>query len=262
MDDSKIQLKADLPNSSTYRKTTFSSKNISKSTSKTKLHLLFIILLGLGVGGIATAYVFIQSKPMGNKSIQSNNQAANSLVPPESDRLERINLEKTRIAQETTNKLIASAQVQYENTGSLNESKMILQEIPSNSPMRPKIDLLIKQWQDDTKKNNSLIKQAEISIANGKWQQAIDTVKGLASTPYWQKRSKMISENAKQQLAKKISEPAPIYTPNAASPSVSEPIQEPLIPVPDTIPSYSAAPPPSQRSAEPIEAPPPPRAAN
>jgi len=258
---STSQLKADLPNSSTYRKATYSTKDPVKPNNKTRIIILFILLAGMSLWGIVAFYFYTQFNPVkkiGNKTQVSNTALQSSVADPEKERLEKI--KKT---EEAASKLLISAKFQYEKTGDVTESKKVLQEIPANSPMRPQADRLIKQWQDDAKKNNDLIKQAEMAIANGNWQQAIDVVKDVSSTPYWQQRSKKLSENAKQQLAKKIVEPAPTYVPTvptvppATVATPEEPIQEPA-PPPS---SYTPAPAPTQEP-EPKEAPPPPRPAN
>ncbi len=261
-DSDKIsQLKAELPNSPTYRKAT-SSKEVSKTAKKSRIRILFVMFLGIGITamGIVGTYFYIQSKSAEttSKNLQAMNLAMRSFVMESAI----ARFENTKKTNENSNKLISLAKDKYENSGNLAEAQAMLQTIPANSSMRSKADLILKQWQEDTKKNNDLIKKAEIAIENGNWQQAIDTVKDVSSTPYWQIRSKKIAENAKQQqLAKKIAEPSPVDAPTIISPPVLEtaPPEEPSAPVQEPPPSYSA---PSQESSSPRESPPPPRAAN
>ncbi|MEI6063180.1 MAG: hypothetical protein WCQ26_01185, partial [Pseudanabaena sp. ELA748] len=186
-----------------------------------------------------------------NKNIQTSNTAT-QLVAGESEK-ERI--EKEKKVEEKTNQLLKSAKAKYQNTGSLIEAKTILQGIPANSPMRPAADRLINQWQEETKKNNELIKKAETAIANGNWQQAIDSVQNVSTNPYWQQRSKKILEDAN----KKIIETAPVAAPIPVVTPVSEATQEPPAPTQELPPPSSPAPP---QEPETKDAPPPPRAAN
>ena len=104
-----------------------------------------------------------------------------------------------------------------------------------------KTDQLLQEWQEDTKKNGDLIQKAETAIANGKWQQAIEILKGVSSTRYWQQRSKKIAANAKQQLDKKTVISEPVASPYIGAPPVSEAVtpQEPSEPIREQ-PYYSA----------------------
>jgi DNA primase len=281
--DTTIRSKADLPDSPTY-KSNYKKRTDdinSKSGNKGRMRVLLLMLIGMGftAWAIVTAYGFMQSntqsnrqsKDIANQNIQSENVPSQSLVMDSNlARSEIARIEKAPKTDDNINKLISLARNKYENSGSLTESKTILQAIPVNSQVTNKTDQLLQEWQEDTKKNGDLIQKAETAIANGKWQQAIEIVKGVSSTPYWQQRGKKIAANAKQQLDKDkkmvISEPVvPPYVP-----PVSEAIapKEPSAPVNEQ-PYYSAPePPPREYSArepvrEPVkEVPPAPRDAN
>ena len=247
-------LKADLPDSPIYRKTGF-SKDTSKKNAKSRVRIFILIISGIGIIAIAViaSYFYVQSRSAGNanKNIQASNTATQS-VSAESEK-ERIEREKK--VEQKTNQLLKSAKAKYQNTGSLIEAKTILQGIPANSPMRPAADRLINQWQEETKKNNELIKKAETAIANGNWQQAIDSVQNVSPNPYWQQRSKKILEDAN----KKIIETSPVAVPIPAVTPVSDATQEPSAPIQELPPLSSPAPP---QEPEAKDAPPPPRAAN
>ena len=281
--DTAIRTKADLPDSPTY-KSNYKKRTddiASKSGNKGGMRVFLLMLIGMGFTGwaIVTAYGFMQSntqsnrqsKDIANQNIQSENVPSQSIVM-DSDlaRSEIARIEKAPKTDDNINKLISLARNKYENSGSLTESKTILQAIPVNSQVTNKTDQLLQEWQEDAKKNGDLIQKAETAIANGKWQQAIEIVKGVSSTPYWQQRGKKIAANAKQQLDKDkkmvISEPVvPPYVP-----PVSEAItpQEPSAPVNDQ--PYYSAPEPAPREypvrepvREPVkEVPPAPRDAN
>jgi hypothetical protein len=220
--DTTIRSKADLPDSPTYKSNYKKRTNdlASKSGNKGRMRVLLLMLIGMGftAWAIVTAYGFMQSntqsnrqsKDIANQNIQSENVPSQSLVIDSNlANSEIARIEKAPKTDDNINKLISLARNKYENSGSLTESKTILQAIPVNSQVTNKTDQLLQEWQEDTKKNGDLIQKAETAIANGKWQQAIEILKGVSSTRYWQQRSKKIAANAKQQLDKKtvISEP-------------------------------------------------------
>ncbi|MBD2179152.1 hypothetical protein H6F42_19700 [Pseudanabaena sp. FACHB-1998] len=268
------ELKAELPDSPTYRRTKFSTdsnQHISRSNAKGRKGFLLLLLLGIGIMGVGIIAIYFFNQT--NNQTSSLNSLKNPLTNTEASNIknqtvatvsEATRLENAQKAEEKLNRLIGSAKAKYESTGNLMEVKTILQEIPASSSLRPKVDLLIKQWQEDMKKNNEAIAKAEIAITNGSGQQAIDILKSISSTPYWQQRSKKILENAKQQLNRKMEAPLPIAPPSEYVPPLNPepPVINPEVPEPLETPSYNAPSysPPSY-SAPPKEAPPP-RAAN
>ncbi len=280
--DPKIRTKADLPDSPTYKSSHKKRTGdiASKSGNKGKIRVLFLLLFGIGFTAwtLVTAYGYMQSntqsnqqsrdKATANQNIQIENVPLQSPVM-ESDlaRSEIARIDKAPKTDDNINKLISLARNKYESSGSLTESKTILQAIPANSQVTKKTDQLLQEWQEDTKKNGDLIQKAETAIANGKWQQAIEIVKGVSSTPYWQQRSKKIAANAKQQLDKKMVISEPVPSPYIAPP-VSEAItpQEPSAPVreqPYYNPPVSEPAPREYPAREPTrDAPPTPRDAN
>ena len=283
--DTEIRIKADLPDSPTY-KSTYKKRTddvyTSKPANKGKIRALLLLLIGAGFTAwtIFTAYAYIQSNTQSKSSATANQNIQSENVPPqslvmESDlaRSEIARIEKVPKTDDNINKLISLAKEKYENSGSLNEAKTILQAIPTSNQITKKTDQLLQEWQEDTKKNGDLIQKAETAIANGNLQQAIEILKGVSSTRYWQQRSKKIAANAKQQLDKKTVISEPVASPYIPAPPVSEAItpQEPSEPVREQ-PYYSApvsepAPreyPAREPAREPVakEAPPTPRDAN
>ena len=233
-----IRAKAELPDSPTY-KSTYKKRTGDSSTSKPvnkgkngKIRVLFLMLTGLGLTAwaIVSAYAYTQSKYAGTTSqnIQIESIPSQSLVMEsgsarsEIARSEIARIEKAPKTDDNINKLISLARDKYENSGSVIEAKTILQAIPASSQITKKTDQLLQEWQEDTKKNGDLIQKAETAIANGNLQQAIEIVKGVSSTPYWQQRSKKIAANAKLQLDKKMVISDPVPSPYIATPPVSE----------------------------------------
>ncbi|MEI6329591.1 MAG: serine/threonine-protein kinase [Pseudanabaena sp. ELA645] len=280
--DTSIRTKADLPDSPTYKSTykkTTDDRYTSKPANKGRIRGLLLILMGMGLTtwAVVTAYAYMQSNTQSkftattSQNIKIENVPSQSLVmESESARSEIARIEKAPKTDDNINKLISLAKEKYENSGSLTEAKTILQAIPANGQITKKNDQLLQQWQEDTKKNGDLIQKAETAIANGKWQQAIEIVKGVSPTPYWQQRGKKIAANARQQLDKKMVISEPVPPPYIAPPPPPEAIapQEPSAPPreqPYYNPPVSAEPAPREYSPrEPAtkEAPPSPRDAN
>ncbi len=206
------KLKVNFSNTQIYRKAN-ASKSQSQASTKGIIRNLLIIIIGVGVivGGTFRAYFYMQSKSAdtAEKNVEIAN-AANQLKDKGiaiTKEIARTNEEKK--ADDHVDKLISLAKEKYENAGDLIESKTMLQSIPIDSRMRPKADQLLVQWEQDIKKNSDLIQKAEKATKDEKWQTAIDTVKSLSSTPYWQLRGKEIVEEAKQKLANGAVAPSP-----------------------------------------------------
>ena len=250
------KLKAELPNSATYRKATTSKDNLQKTNGKSKLKIFLAILSGVAitVGGLGGAYFYMQFKS--SEAAKQNLEFGNALMTSVNSEIARIYEENK--ANENSEKLITLAKDKYENAGNLAEVTTILQAIPKDNPIRPKADQLLAQWQEETKKNNDLILKAEQAAKDGKWQLAIDILKDVAKTPYWQQRQKKITDNAKEQLDKKIVAPAPVNL--TVVPPVSEaPPSSPEPPVyQEPPPSYSSPPQEAPAPADPPSRPAPP----
>jgi len=259
------KLKAALPDSPTYRKTK-TSKDPSKASNKSKIRILLAILLvvGVAVGGVIGTYLYMQSKSADNA--KKNLEFANAVTQLTDKAIARL-YEKKK-ADDDVEKLIALAKDKYENAGNLTEAKIILQAIPVSSRIRPKADSFLAQWEEDTKKNKALIQKAEKAGKDGKWQLAIDTVKGISPTPYWQKRGKAIAEEAKKQkLANPVEvKSSPPQTTIPVSPAEDIPAPEPRAVYQEPAPVERSEPvqersEPSRSESAPV-APPPPRVAN
>ncbi|MEE3719873.1 hypothetical protein V2H45_24330 [Tumidithrix elongata RA019] len=251
-----------------------SAKGKFTANTKAKTRILLVILLGLGVPAVALVggYCLIQSK-FSTATPSKDLLPINAIVPISISTLERtrIYIDEIEKAEKKMDKLLALAQDKYKNTGNLTEVKTMLLAVPSNSRIRPKADKLLSQWQQDAKKNGALIEKAEKAVNEGNWQVAIDTIKGISSTPYWQKRGSKIAEIAKQRLASSI---APPLSPIQVAPPPAVPLEPEVVPfqapIPqDPIPSVQE--PPSYYQPSPPErsypetysapAPPPPRVA-
>jgi hypothetical protein len=249
-----------IPNLTGYKK--------QKST-QTKTRTLVSLLLGIGIpiAGFASGYLLIQPKFSQSAPIEDFKSANAIAFLSNSTRTSIDQIEK---AEKKMDKLLALAQDKYKITGNVKEVKTILQVVPSNSRVRPKADKLLVHYQQDVKKNEALIKKAEKAVNQGNWQVAIDTVKGISSTPYWQKRGSKIAATAKQRLASAVFVPSPVIVSSPYTPPLEPayiPSQKPVVEPPSYYQpperSYSAperdySPPPRSYSAP---APPPPRVA-
>jgi serine/threonine protein kinase len=192
------KVKVNYSNTKIYRKAN-ASKNQFQAFTKGVIRNLLIIIMGVGVtaGGTLGSYFYMQSK---SADIAKQNLELASAANQSKDK-ESVLTDEERKADDDVDKLISLAKDKYENAGDLSESKTMLQSIPLDSRMRSKADQLLTQWEQDIKKNSGLIQKAEKATKDEKWQTAIDTVKSLSSTPYWQLRGKEIAEEAKQKLA-------------------------------------------------------------
>lgn len=255
----KIQkLKADLPNSPTYRKVK-SSKDTSNSKGKSNIRIVLAIFLGAGViAGLGAAY-FFYTQFKSAETTKKNLEFANAVTASVNTAIAHIYEEKK--ANENIEKLITLAKKKYESSGTLAEATTILQTVPLNTQIRKKADSLLSQWQEDNTKNSSLIQKAEQAAKDGKWQLAIDTVKNISSTPYWQKRGQKIADEAKQKLATSIVQPSQQVVTPSSSQDVASPPMETYNPPPARYepPVETYNPPPSDTSRQ---APPPPPPAN
>ncbi len=198
------KLKVNFSNTQIYRKAN-SSKNQSQATTKDITRKLITIILGVGVivSSAFGAYFYARSK---SADIEKKNLELANAVDKLNDKKialtqEIARTDEERKADDDVDKLISLAKDKYENAGDLIESKTMLQAIPLDSRMRSKADQLLAQWEQDIKKNRTLIQKAEKATKDEKWQIAIDTVQGISPTPYWQLRGKEIVEEAKQKLA-------------------------------------------------------------
>ncbi|PZV14201.1 MAG: hypothetical protein DCF20_13705 [Pseudanabaena sp.] len=206
--------KVNFSNYPIYRKAK-DSKNLSKATNKGRIRVFLALLLGIGVtlsGSVGTYfYMKLKSTSIAEKNLEFFNTIYQSMDKAISQINEEKNADKDASKSITLvkeDKLIALAKAKYENAGNLNESKTILQAIPFDSPMRSDADQMLTQWQEDIKKNNDLIQKAERATKDEKWQTAIDTVKGISSTPYWKLRGNLIIAEAKQQLIAEAKQPS------------------------------------------------------
>ncbi|TYQ23323.1 hypothetical protein PseudUWO311_23115 [Pseudanabaena sp. UWO311] len=245
------KLKVNFSNTQIYRKVN-TSKNQSQVTTKDITRKLLTVILGVGVifSSAFGAYFYARSK---SADIEKKNlELANAVVQLKDKETILTNeialTEEERKADDDVEKLISLAKVKYENAGDLIESKTMLQAIPLDSRMRSKADQLLAQWEQDIKKNSDLIQKAEKATKDEKWQIAIDTLKGISPTPYWQLRGKEIVEEAKQKLAN-----ATVVTP--ASQSVAAPLTN--VDTPRTV-SAETYNPPAETYTPPAEKPSPP----
>jgi hypothetical protein len=250
-----------IPNLTGYKK---------QKSNQTKTRTLVSLLLGIGIpiAGFASGYLLIQPKFSQSAPIEDFKSANAIALLSDTTRTSIDQIEKS---EKKMDKLLALAQDKYKITGNVKEVKTILQAVPSNSRVRPKADKLLVQYQQDVKKNEALIKKAEKAVNQGNWQVAIDTVKGVSSTPYWKKRGSKIAATAKQRLASAVFVPSP---PLPVSSPYTPPLEPAYIPPQEVVVeppsyyqpperSYSAperdySPPPRSYSAP---APPPPRVA-
>ena len=240
------KLKINLSNTQIYRKAN-TSKNLSQATTKDMTRKLLAIILGIGVTVISAfgTYFYVQSESAdtAKKNIELAD-AANQLKDKEITLTKELALtDEERKADEDVDKLISLAKEKYENAGDLIESKTMLQAIPLDSRMRSKADQLLAQWEQDIKKNSDLIQKAQKATKDEKWQTAIDIVKGISPTPFWQLRGKEIVEEAKQKLANSVVVPL--------SPSVASPL--PIVDPPRNNPPAEAYPPPAETYPPPAE---------
>ena len=240
------KLKINLSNTQIYRKAN-TSKNLSQATTKDMTRKLLAIILGIGVTVISAfgTYFYVQSESAdtAKKNIELAD-AANQLKDKEIALTKELALtDEERKADEDVDKLISLAKEKYENAGDLIESKTMLQAIPLDSRMRSKADQLLAQWEQDIKKNSDLIQKAQKATKDEKWQTAIDIVKGISPTPFWQLRGKEIVEEAKQKLANSVVVPL--------SPSVASPL--PIVDPPRNNPPAEAYPPPAETYPPPAE---------
>ena len=224
-------------NAQIYRKANI-SKNQLQETAKdiTRKSLTMILGVGVIVSSAFGAYFYARSK---SADIEKKNLelaiAVDQLKDKETILTNEIALtEEERKADDDVDKLISLAKDKYENAGDLIESKTMLQAIPLDSRMRSKADQLLAQWEKDITNNSALIQKAEKATKEEKWQIAIDTVKGISPTPYWQSRGKEIVEEAKQKLASST-----VVAPT--SQSVASPLAN--VDTPRTMPTETYTPP-------------------
>ncbi len=251
------KLKVNYSNTQIYRKAN-ASKNQPQATNKDMTRTLITIILGVGVtvSSAFGAYFYMQSKSADTvkKNVELAN-AANQLKDKEILRTNEIaRTDEERKADDDVDKLISLAKDKYENAGDLIESKTMLQAIPLDSRMRSKADQLLAQWEQDIKKNSTLIQKAEQETKDEKWQIAIDTVKGISPTTYWQLRGKEIVEEAKQKLANSVVVPSPV---SVASPlPIADPPRNSL-PAETYSPSAETDSPPTETYTPPAKSSPP-----
>ena len=166
----------------------------SMPTSKFRLLLAAIFAGGVIVGGLLSIlllYRFVELNTSKNPQTLNSGDLDKAIA----------RVYETKKAEENIDKLLILAKYKYEYSGNLSEAETMLQSIPSDLPTRNRADQLLVQWKEDQKKNTTLIQEAENALKNGNWQLAIDTVKTISPTPYWQERGKIIAEDAKQKLA-------------------------------------------------------------
>ena len=246
------KLKINFSNTQIYRKAN-ASENSSQATYKVMTRTLLTIILGVGItiSSAFGAYFYMQSKSADTvkKNVEFANAANQSTDKEIALIKEKIALtDEERKADDDVDKLISLAKDKYENAGDLIESKTMLQAIPFDSRMRSKADRLLAQWEQDIKKNSDLIQKAEKATKDEKWQTAIDTVKDISSTPYWQLRGKEIVEEAKQKLANSVVAPSPA--------SVASPL--PIVDSPRNTPAAETYTPAAETYTPPTEKPSPP----
>jgi len=256
------KLKAELPDSPTYRKAK-TSKEPSKVLKKSKIRILLAILSGVGVtgAGVVGAYFYMQSKSADQK-LQFTNAVTDSVNKASASLNQKIKTE------ENLGKLVTLAKDKYENAGNLTEALTILKAIPPDSFTRAKADKFSAQWQEDNKKSTELVQKAEKAIKEKNWELAINTVKNLSPSPYWQKRGNTIAAEAKKQkMAPPVAvSPNPPAQPETIAPDPQRaPSQEAAVPQPQTTfreaaPAERSEPAPSRSESAPP--PPPPRVAN
>ncbi|GBO52184.1 serine/threonine kinase [Pseudanabaena sp. lw0831] len=263
------KLKVNFSNTQIHRKAN-ASKNPSQATTKDMTRNLIAIILGIGVtvSSAFGAYFYMQSKSA--DTVKQNVELANAANQSKDKEIaltkeiakEIALTDEERKADDDVDKLISLAKEKYENAGDLIESKTMLQAIPLDSRMRSKADQLLAQWEQDIKKNSALIQKAEKATKDEKWQTAIDTVKGLSSTPYWQLRGKVIVEEAKQKLANSVVAPSSQSVasplPNVDTPRNNVPVETYTPPVETYTPPAENTPP-AEKSSPPL--PPAPRVA-
>ncbi|ELS33324.1 serine/threonine protein kinase [Pseudanabaena biceps] len=236
-------LKANLPNSPTYRRSKFSAKSSQaafKNKGKSRIRMLLVIILGTGViAGLGViAYFFytffytqIKLDETTKKNLVFSNTITALTTTSTNIAITHIYDEKNeKKANENAEKLIALAKTKYDNSGNLTEAKIILQAVPASAKIRKKVDFLLSKWQEDNTKNGNLIQKAEQAAKNGKWQLAIDTIKSISSTPYWQKRGQKIANEAKKKLVTPIIPPPQITSP--PSQDITPPIADTYNPPP------------------------------
>jgi hypothetical protein len=166
----------------------------SMPTSKFRLLLAAIFAGGIIVGGLLSVlllYRFVELNTNKNLQTISSTDLDKAIA----------RVFETKKAEENIDKLLVLAKYKYAYSGNLSEAETMLQAIPSDLATRTKADQLLVEWKEDQRKNSAVIQEAENALKNGNWQLAIDTVKTISPTPYWQDRGKIIAEDAKQKLA-------------------------------------------------------------
>jgi hypothetical protein len=253
------KLKVNFSNTQIYRKANTSKNQSQVTTKKDITRKLLAITLGIGVivSSAFGAYFYARSK---SADIEKKNLELANVVDQLKDKetlrtSEIARTDEERKADNDVDKLISLAKAKYENAGDLIESKTMLQAIPLDSRMRSKADQLLAQWELDIKKNTALIQKAEKAAKDEKWQIAIDTVKSISPTPYWQLRGKEIVEEAKQKLATTTVAPS---SQSATAPLTNVDTLR-TVPAETYIPPAETYTPPAEKAAPPL--PPAPRVA-
>ena len=85
--------------------------------------------------------------------------------------------------------------------GNLKEAVAIADAVPADSPLNAKIQAAIGRWSEEWNKDETNLQAAQKALDERHWQDAINAVKKVSQTEYWQKQTEPIIQKAEAEIA-------------------------------------------------------------
>ena len=105
-----------------------------------------------------------------------------------------------QLISEWSEKILQIASDRYQE-GNLKEATALVESVPTNSPSAAKAKSMIQQWDEEWQQNQTHLQAAQKALADGLWQDALDSVKQVSNTVYWQQQSQPIIQKAEAEIA-------------------------------------------------------------
>jgi serine/threonine-protein kinase len=140
-------------------------------------------------------------------------------------------------------RILQLARVQYWE-GNFDAAEGMVNVIPSRSPLHQKAQDTLSQWRVEWRKNDRLLRDAQIAQFRGQWQTAIN-IAYQVTTPFWQKRADEIIRGAAAELSEQELPSPPQNWRVTPDPPLSPALQ------PEFPPAIAPEPPPSPKPSDP-----------
>ncbi|MGK7899188.1 MAG: protein kinase [Xenococcus sp. (in: cyanobacteria)] len=112
----------------------------------------------------------------------------------------KLYLEAQQLISQWSEQIFQIASNKYQE-GDLETAIAIAKAVPSEHSVAEKVEVTIEQWNQEWQQNQTFLATAQKNLAQGRWQDAINSAQKVSKTNYWQQQSQPIIQKAQAKIA-------------------------------------------------------------